>query len=74
MDGSFPLNFQSSFTCITDQIVDAIHAKGCLSRQQSIPVLSWKVRLQPEHAMHAGRIHLYETLVEASSDEIQRRC
>ena len=73
-DGRFPLHIQSSFACITDQIVDAIHAEGGLSRQQGIPVLSWKVRLQPEHAMHAGGIHLYETLVEAGSDEIQRRC
>ena len=73
-DGSFPLHVQASLTGVSDQIVDAIHAKGSLSRQQSIPVLSWKVRLQPEHAMHAGGTHLHETLVEASSDEIQRRC
>ena len=73
-DGSFPLHIQSSFAGITDQIVDAIHAESGLSRQQGIPVLSWKVRLQPEHTVHAGGIHLHEALVEARSDEIQRRC
>ena len=71
-DGCFPLHIQSSFPCITDQIVDAIHAEGGLPGQQGIPVLSGKVRLQPEHAMHAGGTHLHEALVEARGDEIQR--
>ena len=73
-DGSFPLHVQASLTCVGDQIIDAIHAKGGLSRQKGIPFLRRKVGLQPEHAVHAGGIHLHEALVEARSDEIQRRC
>ena len=60
--------------CVGDQVIDAIHAKGSLSRQQGIPFLRRKVGLQPEHTVHAGGIHLHEALVEARSDEIQRRC
>ena len=69
--GSFPLHIQASLTCIADQVVDAIHAKGGLARQQSIPVLGREVGLQPEDSMHAGGIHLHEAFVEARSDEIQ---
>ena len=59
-------------TCIGDQVIDAVHAKGGLPRQQGIPFLRRKVGLQPEHAMHAGGTHLHEALVEARGDEIQR--
>ena len=71
-DGCSPLHVQAGLTCVGDQVIDAIHAKGCLPRQQGIPVLRRKVGLKPEHAVHAGGIHLYEALVEARSDEIQR--
>ena len=73
-DGCFPLHVQASLTCVGNQVIDAIHAKGGLPRQQGIPFLRRKVGLQPEHAVHAGRIHLHKALVEARSDEIQRRC
>ena len=69
--GSFPLHIQASLTCITDQVVDAIHAEGGLARKQGIPVLGREVGLQPEDSMHAGGIHLHEAFVEAGSDEIQ---
>ena len=71
-DGCFPLHVQASLTGVGDQVIDAIHAKGGLSRQQGIPFLRRKVGLQPEHAMHAGGTHLHEALVEARGDEIQR--
>ena len=74
VDGSFPLHVQAGLTCVGDQVIDAIHAKGGLSRQQGIPFLRRKVGLQPEDAMNAGGVHLYEALIEACSDEIQRRC
>ena len=44
-DGSFPLHIQTSFSCITYQIVDAVSAEGGLARQKCIPVLSWEVGL-----------------------------
>ena len=73
-DGCFPFHVQAGLTGVGDQVIDAIHAKGGLSRQQGIPFLRRKVGLQPEHPMHAGRTHLHEALVEARSDEIQRSC
>ena len=71
-DRCFPLHVQTGLTGVGDQVIDAIHAKGGLSRQQGIPFLRRKVGLQPEHAMHAGGTHLHEALVEARGDEIQR--
>ncbi len=79
MDGStgdcgFPLHIQTSLTRIIDEVVDAIHSECSLARQQGIPFARWEVGLQPEDSVHAGGIHLHKALVEAGSDEIQRRC
>lgn len=73
-DCGFPLHIQTSLTRIIDEVVDAIHSKCSLARQQGIPFAGWEVGLQPEHAVHAGGIHLHKAFVEAGSDEIQRRC
>lgn len=71
-NGRFPVHIQACQTCVLDQLIDAVNAEGSLARQQRVPFLAWKVRLQPEHTKNARGGELSQTLFEACCDEVQR--